>query len=113
MPLALRALAALLVVAFALDAVRAGSTPLDDLIGGTPDEVLYDSVLIGSAVLCLARAALHVPERTAWSVMGLGMLAYALGNVVWCSSTRSIRRRPIPPRRTPSGSSSTRPPTSR
>jgi len=83
MPLALRALAALLVVAFALDAVRAGSTPLDDLIGGTPDEVLYDSVLIGSAVLCLARAALHVPERTAWSVMGLGMLAYALGNVVW------------------------------
>jgi len=43
MPLALRALAALLVVAFALDAVRAGSTPLDDLIGGTPDEVLYDA----------------------------------------------------------------------
>ena len=57
------------------------------------------------------RALLHAPERTAWSVMGAGMLAYALGNVVWSLVYAGVPRRRIPPRRTRCGSSSTRPPT--
>jgi two-component system, cell cycle response regulator len=83
MPAGLRGLVGLLALAVLLSGVVEGASVLDPLLDGTPAEVLYDGVLVGSAVLCLARAALHRCERRPWGVMGVTLLLYAGGNVWW------------------------------
>jgi len=52
---------------------------IDD--SGVLIDVLYNGVLLGSAALCLARAALQRPERAAWAVMGLALALWAGGNL--------------------------------
>jgi two-component system, cell cycle response regulator len=41
----------------------------------------YNVVLVGSGLACLARGAVVRAERTAWLLMGVGVVGWALGNV--------------------------------
>ena len=46
-------------------------------------EVFYIGILVGSAVLCVARGALGRGERVAWTVIGIALALYATGNLYW------------------------------
>ncbi|TML99294.1 MAG: diguanylate cyclase [Actinobacteria bacterium] len=43
------------------------------------EDWLYDGLLAGSAVLCLARGALVAPQRAAWLVLGTGLAVWSAG----------------------------------
>ncbi len=43
----------------------------------------YNVVLVASGLLCLARGVVVRAERTAWLVMGIGVVGWALGNVYY------------------------------
>jgi two-component system, cell cycle response regulator len=96
MPVALRVLVAVLGLGLALTALRICSPALEPLMDGAVGEVVYDGVLVGSAVLCLARAALVRTERAAWVLMGLGLASYAGGNIFWSVALSGLESPPFP-----------------
>lgn len=49
----------------------------------TEAAVLYGAVMFGSAIACLARAALHRRERAAWTAIGVALVFWATGDAVW------------------------------
>jgi len=57
-------------------------------LGGLRLEVFFESylfngLLFASAALCLLRAAWSPPERGAWAAAGVGLLCWALGEVLY------------------------------
>jgi diguanylate cyclase (GGDEF)-like protein len=44
---------------------------------------IYDAIVLGAALLVLARAALRPTERRAWLALGLGLLLWALGQTYY------------------------------
>jgi two-component system cell cycle response regulator len=58
------------------------------------DHWLYDGLTMSAALICLARVAFVSTERAPWALIGLGLLGWALGDVVW---TFSISGDPDPP----------------
>jgi diguanylate cyclase (GGDEF)-like protein len=48
-------------------------------IGG----VLYDAVVLGAGVACLVRASSYGRERSAWTLIGLAILAWGAAEVYW------------------------------
>ena len=64
----------------------------------TPFEYLYNGVLVGSAVLCLIRAALRRSERMAWTMMGVALALYAAGNIYWQLALSDLAAAPYPSR---------------
>jgi two-component system cell cycle response regulator len=56
-----------------------GSPGLDDLF----EEWVYCGLTFAAGVICVARAAAVADERAAWLVMGLGLLGWAAGEVVY------------------------------
>ncbi|HET7416391.1 MAG TPA: diguanylate cyclase [Solirubrobacterales bacterium] len=56
-----------------------GSESLQDLTG----RWVYDAVVLGAALLVLARAALREAERGAWLALGAGLLLWALGQTYY------------------------------
>lgn len=51
--------------------------------GNVYDSWIPSFVIIATAVLCLARAALEPGERGAWLCFGLGMSCWSAGTVLW------------------------------
>ena len=75
MPLAVRVLFAILGLFVVLTTIHDVTPWLDWL---TPIyEVLYNSVLVGSAVLCIIRGAIGRTERLAWTVIGVSLALWA------------------------------------
>jgi diguanylate cyclase (GGDEF)-like protein len=94
MPVAARVLLGLLVAVTALLAVRNGTTWLPVPAG--PFEVLYNGVLVGSAVLCFIRVAIRRSERLAWTMMGVALTLYAAGNIYWQLALSDVAAAPYP-----------------
>jgi two-component system, cell cycle response regulator len=77
---ALTALTGLALLAYlAHTAVGLGSPELDDLF----QDWVYCGLIVGAAAMCLLRAVAVQEERAAWLVMGLGLMAWAAGEVAW------------------------------
>jgi diguanylate cyclase (GGDEF)-like protein len=56
-----------------------GSESLQDAVG----RWVYDAVVLGAALIVLARAALFGEERRAWLALGAGLLLWALGQTYY------------------------------
>jgi diguanylate cyclase (GGDEF)-like protein len=56
-----------------------GGESLQDAVG----RWVYDAVVLGAALVVLARAALFEAERKAWLALGLGLLLWALGQTYY------------------------------
>jgi diguanylate cyclase (GGDEF)-like protein len=50
---------------------------------GVFEDWLFNGLLLAGATLCLLRAALSTLERGAWSALGVGLLCWALGEVIF------------------------------
>jgi two-component system, cell cycle response regulator len=72
---AARAFAALLAAAAGVYAVGG--------IGGTVDDVLYDGVVLGCALLALWRGLALPEERTPWLLIGAGLGSWFAGDIWW------------------------------
>jgi two-component system cell cycle response regulator len=94
MPVPVRALCAVLVVLVALIAIYTG-TPWLDVLAPAYDPI-YNTVLVGSSVLCLARAALRRDERLAWGLIGGALALWAAGNVYWWLWLSDLEEAPYP-----------------
>ena len=47
------------------------------------DHWLYSGIMLAAAAICLARAALVDVQRAGWALVGLGLLAFAAGDLYW------------------------------
>jgi two-component system, cell cycle response regulator len=77
--LALGLLTGLLLFYAAVTIWTLGDAPLQDAVG----RWIYDAVVLGAALLVLARAALVPAERGAWLALGVGLLLWALGQTYY------------------------------
>jgi two-component system, cell cycle response regulator len=92
-PVAVRVLVGVLLLGMVAEAVHL-ATPLDG--GVWLDDVLYNALLLGSAVLCVARAVLRPAERLAWAVMGLALALWAGGDLYWTAVLADVAEPPYP-----------------
>jgi two-component system cell cycle response regulator len=96
MPVAVRMLFVALVVA-AVPLTIQNATPTTWLtMPPVLFEVLYNSVLIGSAVLCFAAAALRRRERLPWVFIGVALILYSGGNFYWVRVISLLDPQPYP-----------------
>jgi len=77
--IALGALSGLLALYAAVIVWTLGSASLQDAVG----RWVYDAVVLGAALLVLARAVLVPSERGAWLALGSGLLFWALGQTYY------------------------------
>ncbi len=95
-PKAVRSLFALLALGIAIHAVNAlagaGSAPLD----GTIASWAYTIVEFGGSLVCLAAVARRRRERGAWALIGLGLLLWASGDLVWTLWLNNLDEPPYP-----------------
>ena len=90
--IALAMLVLLLAAMVAHAAFNLGGSRLDGLFV----KWIYNIVLIGSAVSCLARAASVERERSAWLVLGVALLTWAGGNIYFTVVLFNAKQVPIP-----------------
>ena len=67
--------------------------PTSDLLSGS---WLYISILMGASAAILVRAATLPRERLAWSLIGLGVLGWSMGDVYWRSVMADLADPPFP-----------------
>ena len=59
-------------------------------------QALYDSVLVGAAVLCGMRAIVLPRERVSWALIAVGLALYAGGNWFWSLVLADLEEAPYP-----------------
>ena len=69
-----------------------GGAGLDKLF----NSYVYNGLILAGAAACLLRAALHREERAAWTVMGLGILAWTAGEIYYSAVLAQREEVPIP-----------------
>jgi len=94
MPRIVRLLFAVLCCGVAVIAIRLVTTWLDVL--NPVHEVIYNGILVGSAVLCLARGVFGRGERLAWTVIGVSVALWATGNLYWQIVLSDLAELPYP-----------------
>jgi hypothetical protein len=94
MPLAVRVLVGVL-VGFVVIVLVMDTTPWLDVLDPAY-EVFYNSALVGSALLCLARGALGRDERLAWTLIGVSLALWASGNLYWQFALSDLEEAPYP-----------------
>jgi hypothetical protein len=92
-PVAVRVLVAVLLLGMAVETLHL-ATPFDG--GVWIDDVLYNALLLGSAVLCVARAVLRPGERVAWALMGLSLALWTGGDLYWTLVLADLAEAPYP-----------------
>jgi diguanylate cyclase (GGDEF)-like protein len=60
------------------------------------DVFIYNALLIASALFCLARPLLRVEARLPWTLVGLGLLAWVIGDLYYEIAFRNLDEIPIP-----------------
>jgi two-component system, cell cycle response regulator len=65
-------------------------------LDGFFEDWLFNGLLLAGAVLCLTRAATVRLERGAWIVMGVGLLCWALGEVIFTLDPAQITQGSFP-----------------
>jgi hypothetical protein len=92
----LSAVAWILFVLLALEAAHeafgVGGPGLDDFF----NEGVYDLLFFAAAGLCLLRAYRVEPGRDAWTLVGLALLADAIGEIVWTAFYANADPTPFP-----------------
>ena len=58
--------------------------------------VVYDAVVLGAGVACLARASAYGRERSAWILLGLAILAWGAAEVYWAVAIEDNPNAPYP-----------------
>ena len=94
MPMAVRVLFGVLFSWLVLVAIH-DATPWLEVLNPVY-ETLYNGILVGSAVLCLARGALDRDERVAWMVVGVSLALWASGNIYWQLALSDVAEAPYP-----------------
>ena len=74
---------------------------LHALIPAIPDGLLFSKgfsdVMMGlTGVMCLLRAAAVATERSAWALIGAGIMAWTAGDVYWAAVLADLEEIPIP-----------------
>jgi hypothetical protein len=91
-----QALWGMLAVLFAAEALHeltaAGGSGLDDLF----NKFVFNLLIFSSAAVCLARAAMVRPLRTAWGLLGLALASFGIGSVIWSAYYAGIHPQPFP-----------------
>src|SRR5436309_6784246 len=93
----LRLARTLLVAALAVQVLHAltgagGSGTIHFLIA----EPLYDAIFIGAGLVCATRAVAVPAERTAWTLLAAGSLAWGAGEIAWALEVPGLGDVPIP-----------------
>jgi two-component system, cell cycle response regulator len=57
---------------------------------------VYDAVVLGAGIACLYRAAISGPERAAWILLGLAILAWGAAEVYWSVEIENNPGAPYP-----------------
>jgi two-component system, cell cycle response regulator len=95
-PKPVRMLFALLALGIAVHAVNAlaghGTAPLNGAVASWA----YTSVEFAGSLICLAAAARHGRERGPWLLIGLGLLLWAAGDLVWTLWLNNLDDPPYP-----------------
>ena len=87
------ALTGLALLAYVLHtAFELGSPELDDFF----ENWVYCGLTLAAGGACVARALAVEDERAAWLVMGLGLIAWTVGEIVWISFVADDPSRPYP-----------------
>src|SRR5918999_725610 len=60
------------------------------------DLFIYNALLIAAACFCLARPLLRVEARLPWTLVGLGLLAWVIGDLYYEIAFRNLDEIPIP-----------------
>jgi two-component system, cell cycle response regulator len=93
-PAGVRVLAAVLVLATACEALRY-TTPLLDWPLWV-ENVVYNGILLGSAVLCALCSIMRRSERVAWALMALALALWAGGELYWTFALADLEEAPYP-----------------
>jgi two-component system, cell cycle response regulator len=95
-PKLVRMLLALLALGIAVHAVNAlaghGTAPLNGAVASWA----YTGVEFAGSLICLAAVARHRRERGAWLLIGLGLLLWAAGDLVWTLWLNNLDDPPYP-----------------
>jgi two-component system, cell cycle response regulator len=90
---ALGTLAGLALLALAVqNAFGVGSPALDSLF----EDWIYCGLIVSASAFCLARARAVREERAAWALLGVGLLAWAGGEIAWVVSLADDPDPPYP-----------------
>ena len=57
---------------------------------------IYNNVMIAAGLVCVARGVLRRPERVAWILVGLAVLAWGVGDTVWTYTVANEANPPFP-----------------
>jgi HD-GYP domain-containing protein (c-di-GMP phosphodiesterase class II) len=57
---------------------------------------VYNNVMIGAGLVCVARGLLRRPERAAWLLIGVAVLAWGIGDTVWTFTVADLDDPPFP-----------------
>jgi diguanylate cyclase (GGDEF)-like protein len=60
------------------------------------EEWVYDFVTMSAAVATLVRAVVRRDERLQWSLLGIGLLSWAVGDLYWTVALRDMASPPFP-----------------
>jgi two-component system cell cycle response regulator len=60
------------------------------------DTWLYDGLMSLGALICLTRVAVVSEERAAWSLIGVGLAAWAVGDIYWTTQLSDLGNPPFP-----------------
>src|SRR5919201_3559883 len=91
-----RTLFALLALGIAVHAVNAFAGPGAAPLSGDVADWAYTIVEFGGSAVCLAAVPRHRRERGAWALIGLGLLLWAGGDLVWTLWLNNLDEPPYP-----------------
>jgi len=94
MPVVVRVLVGILLALLAMVVIQDTMSWLDVL--QPVYEIQYNAVLVGSAVLCVARGVLGRGERIAWTLLGIALAMWAGGNLYWQFALSDLEEAPYP-----------------
>jgi diguanylate cyclase (GGDEF)-like protein len=95
-PAIARAWAALLLLGIATHLVAIVGPFPQETVDSTAMQAIYDSVLLGSAVLCGIRAFARPQERLAWGLIAVALAIYSGGNWYWSIALAELEEAPFP-----------------
>jgi diguanylate cyclase (GGDEF)-like protein len=94
---ALRSLQAISLVGLAAYAVNAAFPALcGQSAGDFFENWVYNLLILAAAISCIARAVVTRRERVAWSVLGLGLVAWAAGEAYYTLFLADLSQPPLP-----------------
>jgi diguanylate cyclase (GGDEF)-like protein/putative nucleotidyltransferase with HDIG domain len=70
--------------------------PEDGWVKSLIEDFLYNGVLVGAALICIARAVLVREERSAWGLIGFGLIAWSAADIYYTLHLSKLDAPPYP-----------------